>query len=303
VNDNETLDHLLSLLGTEIEIWGKMHPRARAHRLTKQRTLWPAEQARYSRARLLEARDDMHDLTTDSDRKSAADFARDAAEAWSAVLGPRLLGAYLMGSLAHGGYGARYSDIDVAIVAADPLTPEDLAALRGEAAAVSMEHAAKLSIFWTDRTFAIGRFPPLDRIDYLDNAIRLVEREAVRPLRPSPADVRAYLGGTPFERWAERAVAFSAAPGPLVPTDRKAYLRAHLYPARFIYSWVTGTIASNDAAVAFLDTNAPPGLDVAIIVAAHRCRLVGDDPDDLFTARGLLPGQVEACRRLMTASP
>src|SRR5690242_19148048 len=113
-------------------------------------------------ARGLRSESDMHDLTTDSDRQSAVEFARRAAEAWSARLGPRLLGVYLMGSLAHGGYGVRYSDIDVAIVAADPLTPDDLAALRAEAAAVSAEHAAKLSIFWTDRTFAVGRFPPLD---------------------------------------------------------------------------------------------------------------------------------------------
>jgi predicted nucleotidyltransferase len=243
----------------------------------------------------------MHEPNTDPDRRSVVDFAHGAADAWSELLGPRLLGAYLIGSLAHGGYGARYSDIDVAIVAADPLASADLDALRARAVTISNEHAAKLSIFWTDRTFAVGRFPPLDRIDYLDNAIRLVERESVRPARPSLADVRAYLRGTPFERWAERANAFSIAPPPLAPADRKAYLRAHLYPARFVYSWITGTIASNDAAVAFLDTNAPPGLDVAAIAEAHRCRLAGRDPDDLFAARGLLAGHVEACRRLMLA--
>jgi len=89
---------------------------------------------------------------------AARDFAATCAVAWRTHLGPSLLGVYLIGSLAHGGFSRRYSDIDVAVITETGLTPADFDAMRAEAAAISGEHAAKLSIFWTDRTFAAGRF-------------------------------------------------------------------------------------------------------------------------------------------------
>lgn len=166
----------------------------------------------------------------------------------------------------------------MAIIAEHPLAEADLARLRAVASDVSQPHSARLSIFWTDRTFQSGRFPPLDRIDFLDHAVPVIEREAVRPVRPTLAEVRAYLGGTPFTRWAERAHAFARAET-LDPADRKPYLRALLYPARFAYSWLRGDIASNDEAVAFLHDTAGQGLYLAIIDEALRCRRDGRDPD------------------------
>src|SRR5438093_12121004 len=99
---------------------------------------------------------------------AARDFARALAESWQAE--PELLGSYLIGSLAHGGFSRRYSDIDVAVITERGLTPPALERLRARAASVSAELAPKLSIFWTDRGFSIGRFPPLDCADYLDSA-------------------------------------------------------------------------------------------------------------------------------------
>jgi hypothetical protein len=57
--------------------------------------------------------------------------------------------------------------------------------VRSEAAALSADWESKLSIFWTDRHFSLGRFPPLDRVDYLDYAVALLERQRVRPVRPA----------------------------------------------------------------------------------------------------------------------
>jgi len=79
----------------------------------------------------------------------------------------------------------------------------------------------KVSVFWTDRHFSLGRFPPLDRIDYLDHAVALVERECVRPARPTLEDIRHYLRGAPFATWADRARSFAAAEA-LEPKDHKA---------------------------------------------------------------------------------
>ncbi len=124
-----------------------------------------------------------------------------AALRGQALLGDALLGVYLLGSLAHGGFSRRYSDIDVAVITEAGLTPAEFDAMRADAAAISSELAAKLSIFWTDRTFSAGRFPPLDRADYLDHGVALIERERVTPPRPGLAEVRAYLTGKPFEAW------------------------------------------------------------------------------------------------------
>src|SRR5215469_1747759 len=103
-----------------------------------------------------------------SAQAAATDFARRAAHLWQAALGAELLGAYLMGSLAHGGFSRRYSDVDIALVTETGLSPQTLDRIRSQAAALSADWGPKLSVFWTDRHFSLGRFPPLDRIDYLD---------------------------------------------------------------------------------------------------------------------------------------
>ena len=232
-------------------------------------------------------------------RAAALDFA-DAMAAFSDDrLGPRLLGFYLIGSLAHGGFNRRYSDIDLALLAENGLDDTMIEEMRAHGVSVSPELASKLSLFWSDRRFSAGRFPPLDRVDYLDHAVALVEREAVRPKRPSVDDIRAYLRGAPFEVWAERAGRLATLDR-LEAEDHKPYLRALLYPARFVYSWSTGQIASVDDAVAYLDQCRPAGLDIGLIARALRCRSRSADPDDLFGERKSLPGQVDACRRLIT---
>jgi len=49
----------------------------------------------------------------------------EATEAYRAALGDRLLGAYALGSLAHGGFSALASDIDLGLIVNDPLQPGD----------------------------------------------------------------------------------------------------------------------------------------------------------------------------------
>ena len=231
---------------------------------------------------------------------AAREFARALCMAWQSALGGSVLGIYCIGSLAHGGFSRRYSDIDMAAIVEEPIAPVVLDAMRAEAAQLSAELAAKLSIFWTDRSFAVGRFPVLDRIDYLDHAVALAERERVVPQRPLLAEVRAYLAGPPFGNWRKDAERFAASDA-LDPKDRKSYLRALLYPARLIFSWSTGRMASNDDAVAFLAGNAPPGLDVDLIGKTLTCRHANDDPDLLFSARAALLNQVAVCERLITS--
>ncbi len=207
-----------------------------------------------------------------------------------------------MGSLAHGGFSARYSDIDIALVTEAGLSPQTLERVRSQAAVLSADWGPKLSVFWTDRRFGLGRFPPLDRIDYLDHAVVLMERERVRPVRPALEEIQRYLGGAPFANWTELVRRFATAEI-LEPKDRKPYLRTLLYPARFCYSWMTGRMGSNDQAVAFLRKTHPARLDVSLITSALQCRQANADPDSLFPARTSLPSQVDACAALLTRLP
>ena len=57
-------------------------------------------------------------------------------------------------------------------------------------------------------------------------------------------------------------------------------------------------LASNDDAVAFLREQKVSGLDVDLVAAALQCRQEARDPQHLFSARAVLPRQVEACARL-----
>ncbi len=243
----------------------------------------------------------MYSAADDSAADDARTFAGALAECWRRRLDTDLLGVYLLGSLAHGGFSRRYSDIDMAVTSELGLTPAQLDAMRGEAAALSPAMAAKVSIFWTDRMFSAGRFPPLDRIDYLDHGAALIEHARIAPARPDLTEIRRYLCGKPFEGWAQSAAQFAAL-DTLDPKSHKPYLRAQLYPARFVYSFMTGRMGSNDAAVEWLMDHTPAGLNLAAIERALDCRRAAADPDALFAARTLLPRQVAACAALIHES-
>lgn len=238
---------------------------------------------------------------TDSDqetRDAALDLAKGLSRFLEERLGNQLLGIYLLGSLAHGGFNRRYSDIDMGLVAENGIDDALSAAIKNEASQLAPALAPKLSLFWSNRDFSTGRFPPLDRLDYLDHAVPLIERERVEVDRPTLADIRAYLKGPPFENWANSTRTFAALTS-LESENHKPYLRAHLYPARFAYSWLTGTMASNDVAVDYLMANPPDALDLGLISRALEIRHAAADPDALFQDRASLALQVAACARLM----
>lgn len=228
----------------------------------------------------------------------ARSFARGIAQFWEETLGERLLGFYLIGSLAHGGFSLRYSDIDVGLVAADGVTPTEIETMRLHARRISPDLAPKLSLFWSDRGFTMGRFPPLDRLDFLDHAQPLIEREHAAPPRPSPDDVRSYLRGQPLASWREQIARVTALTA-LDDVTRRTYIRALLYPARFLYSWHRGRMASNDEAVAFLRAQPQPGIDLDLIDRALACRTAERPSDELFGERHKLPGQLAACEGII----
>lgn len=232
-------------------------------------------------------------------RDAATGLAKDLAAFCEQLLGRQFIGFYLLGSLAHGGFNRRYSDIDVALVSEHGINDAQREAFDTEARRLSPDLASRVSLFWSDRNFSTGRFPPLDRLDYIDRAVPVREREKIAIDRPGLDDVRAYLSGAPFDNWAARGARF-ATEAVLDPDDRKTYLKTHLYPARFAFSWLTGQMASNDDAIAYLQDHPPAGLDLALLGRALQCRHDAADPDPLFADRHALPDQYAACTRLMT---
>jgi hypothetical protein len=63
-------------------------------------------------------------------------------------------------------------------------------------------------------------------------------------------------------------------------------------------SFMTGRMASNDDAVAWLRGQSFPGLDVPLIERALDIRRAAADPDPLFPDRDKLRRQVAACQSL-----
>ena len=232
--------------------------------------------------------------------EAAEKFSVEMGAFWRKRLGMRLLGVYWIGSLAHGGFSRRYSDIDLAVISDNGLTDDELGQARNAASTLSPVHGSKLSVFWSDHAFTMGRFPPLDRTDYLDHAVAILENEHIRPPRPTLQEVRDYLSSAPFAAWREQIKRYGAAMR-LGPEDHKPYLRALLYSARFVFSWSTGSMASSDRAVEFLRQTAPDGIDVDLVERALRLRQQASDLDDLFPERAKLLDQFEACARLMAS--
>ncbi len=213
-------------------------------------------------------------------------------------LGNEFIGFYLLGSLAHGGFNRRYSDIDVALITENGVGEDFLEVLQVEAEVIDSALAYKVSLFWSDSEFSVGRFPPLDRLDYIEHAIALKEDKKVIAPKPDIAEIRDYLRGVPFEQWANRGTIFSRQ-SELDLNDRKSFLKTHLYPARFAFSWITGQIGSNDTALEYLHDNPIEGLDMILIDRALACRHAAVDPDILFDDRTSLPAQYQACAQLM----
>src|SRR5215472_5863413 len=75
----------------------------------------------------------------------------DAVEAYQSTFAERLVAAYALGSLAHGGFSPYVSDVDLGLVIRDPPLPSDHSAVQAVADTVRRGGSAlhdRLSVFW-----------------------------------------------------------------------------------------------------------------------------------------------------------
>jgi hypothetical protein len=211
----------------------------------------------------------------------------DAADAYRMGLGRRFVAAYALGSLAHGGFSALVSDVDLGLIVADPIQPQDddtIHTIAESQKGTGSELAARLSVFWgTPATLRGehegGRFPPLDRLDLIENG-RLLAGVDLRRGLPHPTADELMITGAQF------ALDFLAGVrgdpthlvgdlGSLRPTTHEAVeeirnpdlllargvrrvTKLVLFPVRFMFTAETGRVGTNDEAVGwYLAENAP----------------------------------------------
>src|SRR4029077_3044644 len=122
-----------------------------------------------------------------SGERAAEVVLEEAVRAYREAFGARMLAAYALGSLAHGGFIPLLSDVALALIVADPMSSRDGATVQSIAQTLTTGGSAlhaRLSVFWgTPLTLAGsrsgGRFPPLDRLDLLQHG-RLLSGTDVR---------------------------------------------------------------------------------------------------------------------------
>lgn len=182
----------------------------------------------------------------------------------TAAFGDRLIAGYTMGSLAHGGFAPAVSDVDVALILADPVGADDAALIQqvGDTvrAADSPLHA-RVSIFWgTPGSLrgggADGRFPPLDRLCLFEHG-RLLAGDDIRAGLQPPGRAELTVAGAAFaaDLLAEPVITAAGDPAGLLDRGVRATTKLVLFPARFLFTADTGREGTNDAAVQHYSMN------------------------------------------------
>ncbi len=223
----------------------------------------------------------------------------EAVRAYREAFGARLLAAYALGSLAHGGFSPLVSDVDLGLIVADPLRTSDGSTVQsiGDALrARGTELHARLSVFWgTPQTLAGtqpgGRFPPLDRLDLLQHG-RLLSGVDARAGLPQPSRADLLVAGAEFALGslaADAAVEQLRRPDVLLGEGVRHVTKVVLFPVRFLYTAETGLVGTNHAAAAhyLAATDGRPSAGLVAAALAWRA-----DPPDHGQAATLLAREV-----------
>jgi len=222
-----------------------------------------------------------------------------AVEATTDHFGDRLLAAFAIGSLAHGGFCPLVSDVDLVIVIADPVGAHlDDASADAIAETVRAEGglAARLSLFWASPSMLVdrelgGRLPAVDRLDLAMHGRLLYgafDLDSVA--RPSTDELIIEAVRFAVDRLSLRSViAELRNPPALVAEGPRHLTKRVLFPIRFLYTAATGDIGRNDAAVEWYAQSEGPAQE--LVAAAGRWRT---EPLDVSNAEQLVGQQILA---------
>jgi hypothetical protein len=253
-------------------------------------------------------------VSASESREGEAVLAKTIA-AYRDALGSRLIAGYALGSLAHGGFSALVSDVDLGLILQDPLKAADRVTVAKVARSIRAEGPGlheRLSVFWgTPSTLAGqhdgGRFPPLDRLDLLENGRLLTGTDARSGVaRPGQAELLiagaefalGYLGGAGKPRLRDiarlrlrpdHAVAEIRAPARLVARGPRRLTKVVLFPVRFLFTAETGQVGTNArAAEHYLASANAPAATLVAAALAWRLEPPGDDEATALLSRELI---------------
>jgi hypothetical protein len=246
-----------------------------------------------------------------------------AVSAYRAALGSRLIAAYALGSLAHGGFSPLVSDVDLGLILQDPLRAKDRLTIRNVARSVKAGGSAldqRLSVFWGTPVTLTGqrrggRFPPLDRLDLLEYG-RLLTGQDVRAVVARPGDDELLVAGAEFalgylgatgaglpdrlRGWARLRPQEGSAldeirtPARLVARGPRRMTKIVLFPVRFLFTAQTGRVGTNTlAAEHYLASGPAPGATLVTAALAWRRARPADDEAAELLSRELIPLYVQ----------
>lgn len=185
----------------------------------------------------------------------------EAVDAYRSALADRLVAAYALGSLAHGGFAPLVSDVDLALLLSDPMQADDgeqIEAIAGAERAKGSALHDRLSVFWGSQETLTGatpggRFPALDRLDLIEHGRLLAGTDVVRPLLPRPTRDELVLEGARFavgRLGDDDAVRQIRSPEWLAGRGARTITKLVLFPVRFMFTAATGQVGTNHAAAA-----------------------------------------------------
>jgi hypothetical protein len=217
-----------------------------------------------------------------------------AVTAYRAALGSRLIAGYALGSLAHGGFSPLVSDVDLGLILADPVRPEDRTTIDTVSRSVragGSELDQRLSVFWgTPATLQGqsrgGRFPPLDRLDLLEYG-RLLTGTDVRSAVARPDRTELLVAGAEFALGylGDDMLTEIRAPSRLVSRGPRRVTKIVLFPVRFLFTAQTGQVGTNSLAARHYLAS-PDAPAAALVTAALAWRLeppAGDEATVLLS--------------------
>lgn len=209
---------------------------------------------------------------------AAREIAAEAAHAYQEALGERLIGAYLLGSLAYGGYSPAASDIDLALVLSEGADGSPVAATTAALQERSPLHR-KLSVFWATLPALRegrddGRFPALDRLQLADHGLLLLGSDVLAEVaRPRAAELLLESARFAITVLAAPEVTAEFREPRRLLADPVWFTKAVLFPVRFLCSATlpTGRAANNDEAAGWY-LSQPDAPAAALVRLALRVR-------------------------------
>jgi hypothetical protein len=222
-----------------------------------------------------------------------------AVTAYRAALGSRLIAAYALGSLAHGGFSPLVSDVDLGLILDDPVGPEDQVTIDTVSRSVRAGGSAleqRLSVFWgTSATLQGrgpgGRFPPLDRLDLLDHG-RLLTGTDVRSAVARPERTELLVAGAQFALGylGDDVLTEIRTPSRLVSRGPRRVTKIVLFPVRFLFTAKTGQVGTNSSAARhYLASPDVPATSLVTAALAWRLEPPAGDGAIALLSRELIP--------------